>query len=367
MEPLSYGFEGRGLLFTDDTDFQDDGLMRSRNLSKKWDAAENVGFVESVLPVIPKKSVFGNQFLESFGDEPNDPSNKSILSTSTVTLNSLMEFSCSMNKGNDENLPASREAKGSRFSLESSVLSTSGPSASGKRARTTNLQSQTPTCQVHGCNKDLSSSKDYHKRHKVCDVHSKTAVVIVNGIKQRFCQQCSRFHVLAEFDEGKRSCRKSLAGHNQRRRKPHFDSHLGSTYFTTDSSKTSLFLSEILPGGFFGLGKLGQNPSGNFLNSPLSVPESLLGSNSNRALSLLSAHSQNLSSYSANSLVKSMSDQELGFKAPQDELSQEPNASNSKNYLSSEGVNTVDLIELSLHLQRVEQLKYSAQVKLEGL
>ena len=30
----------------------------------------------------------------------------------------------------------------------------------------------------------------------------------------------SRFHLLAEFDDGKRSCRKRLAGHNERRRKP---------------------------------------------------------------------------------------------------------------------------------------------------
>jgi len=29
-----------------------------------------------------------------------------------------------------------------------------------------------------------------------------------------------RFHVLAEFDESKRSCRKRLADHNRRRRKP---------------------------------------------------------------------------------------------------------------------------------------------------
>lgn len=30
---------------------------------------------------------------------------------------------------------------------------------------------------------------------------------------------CCRFHPLSEFDEGKRSCRRRLAGHNRRRRK----------------------------------------------------------------------------------------------------------------------------------------------------
>ena len=34
-----------------------------------------------------------------------------------------------------------------------------------------------------------------------------------------------RFHVLSEFDEGKRSCRRRLAGHNERRRKPHPETH----------------------------------------------------------------------------------------------------------------------------------------------
>jgi len=74
----------------------------------------------------------------------------------------------------------------------SKVLSSSESSTPPKRARVSGVHSQTAYCQVYGCNKDLSSCKDYHKRHKVCEVHSKTATVIVNGIEQRFCQQCSR-------------------------------------------------------------------------------------------------------------------------------------------------------------------------------
>ncbi|XP_074279169.1 squamosa promoter-binding-like protein 14 isoform X1 [Silene latifolia] len=76
-----------------------------------------------------------------------------------------------------------------------------------------------PVCQVDNCNEDLSKSKDYHRRHKVCEIHSKVTQVIVGKQMQRFCQQCSRFHPLSEFDEGKRSCRRRLAGHNRRRRK----------------------------------------------------------------------------------------------------------------------------------------------------
>ncbi|XAR64303.1 hypothetical protein NMG60_11024585 [Bertholletia excelsa] len=76
-----------------------------------------------------------------------------------------------------------------------------------------------PMCQVDNCSEDLSNAKDYHRRHKVCEAHSKSSKALVGKQMQRFCQQCSRFHPLSEFDEGKRSCRRRLAGHNRRRRK----------------------------------------------------------------------------------------------------------------------------------------------------
>ncbi|OEL29082.1 Squamosa promoter-binding-like protein 10 [Dichanthelium oligosanthes] len=79
---------------------------------------------------------------------------------------------------------------------------------------------QPPRCQAEGCKADLSAAKHYHRRHKVCEYHAKASVVAAAGKQQRFCQQCSRFHVLTEFDEAKRSCRKRLAEHNRRRRKP---------------------------------------------------------------------------------------------------------------------------------------------------
>ncbi|XP_078432302.1 squamosa promoter-binding-like protein 17 isoform X2 [Wolffia australiana] len=81
-------------------------------------------------------------------------------------------------------------------------------------------QAPPPRCQVEGCAVDLTGSKAYYCRHKVCGIHSKSPKVMVAGLEQRFCQQCSRFHVLREFDQGKRSCRRRLAGHNERRRKP---------------------------------------------------------------------------------------------------------------------------------------------------
>ncbi|KAF3968882.1 hypothetical protein CMV_007273 [Castanea mollissima] len=51
---------------------------------------------------------------------------------------------------------------------------------------------QPPRCQVEGCKADLSDAKAYYSRHKVCGMHSKSPKVIVAGIEQRFCQQCSR-------------------------------------------------------------------------------------------------------------------------------------------------------------------------------
>ncbi|KAJ8545501.1 hypothetical protein K7X08_018084 [Anisodus acutangulus] len=81
------------------------------------------------------------------------------------------------------------------------------------------------SCQVEQCTADMADAKPYHRRHKVCEFHSKSPVVFINGLQQRFCQQCSRFHLLAEFDEAKRSCRRRLAGHNERRRKISCDSH----------------------------------------------------------------------------------------------------------------------------------------------
>ncbi|CAI9767795.1 unnamed protein product [Fraxinus pennsylvanica] len=89
----------------------------------------------------------------------------------------------------------------------------------GKKTKFAGATSSRALCQVEDCGADLSKAKDYHRRHKVCEMHSKANKALVGNVMQRFCQQCSRFHALQEFDEGKRSCRRRLAGHNKRRRK----------------------------------------------------------------------------------------------------------------------------------------------------
>ncbi|KAK3008770.1 hypothetical protein RJ639_015220, partial [Escallonia herrerae] len=103
------------------------------------------------------------------------------------------------------------------------------PSPPTKRPRASYQSTQAPRCQVEGCNLDLVSAKDYHRRHRICESHSKCPKVTVAGMERRFCQQCSRqliglwckrFHDLSEFDERKRSCRRRLSDHNARRRRP---------------------------------------------------------------------------------------------------------------------------------------------------
>ena len=47
-------------------------------------------------------------------------------------------------------------------------------------------------CQAEKCTSNLAEAKQYHRRHRVCESHAKAQAVIVAGIHQRFCQQCSR-------------------------------------------------------------------------------------------------------------------------------------------------------------------------------
>ncbi|EPS63628.1 hypothetical protein M569_11157, partial [Genlisea aurea] len=126
------------------------------------------------------------------------------------------------------------------------VIDSDGDKAenSAKKCKVSGAQSSSSraACQVEDCKADLTNTKDYYRRHKVCDVHSKSANALVGGILQRFCQQCSRFHVLEEFDEGKRSCRRRLAGHNKRRRKAHPESAVGSNVINDEHGNNDLLI-----------------------------------------------------------------------------------------------------------------------------
>uniref|UniRef100_A0A0C9RMY9 TSA: Wollemia nobilis Ref_Wollemi_Transcript_9851_4110 transcribed RNA sequence n=1 Tax=Wollemia nobilis TaxID=56998 RepID=A0A0C9RMY9_9CONI len=118
-------------------------------------------------------------------------------------------------------------------------------SKGGKRPRgaPTSSHHHHPICQVDDCKADLNNAKDYHRRHKVCEMHAKATQALVGHHMQRFCQQCSRFHLLQEFDEGKRSCRRRLAGHNRRRRKTHPDAIVAGACLNDEHASVSLIIS----------------------------------------------------------------------------------------------------------------------------
>jgi hypothetical protein len=61
----------------------------------------------------------------------------------------------------------------------------------GKRQQSS-FQASSIICSVEGCGADLSESKDYHQRHKVCEGHARASTVLHKGQIMRFCQQCSR-------------------------------------------------------------------------------------------------------------------------------------------------------------------------------
>ncbi|XP_019246423.1 PREDICTED: squamosa promoter-binding-like protein 3 [Nicotiana attenuata] len=117
-------------------------------------------------------------------------------------------------------------------------------STTAKRCRGSYHLMQNPYCQVEGCNLDLTSAKEYHRRHRICEAHSKSRMVIVAGMERRFCQQCSRFHELSEFDDNKRSCRRKLSDHNARRRRSqpeaNHSSSTGTTFFVSWCLSTAL-------------------------------------------------------------------------------------------------------------------------------
>ncbi|WOL17399.1 squamosa promoter-binding-like protein 12 isoform X1 [Canna indica] len=116
-----------------------------------------------------------------------------------------------------EDASAESSVKNPLSSLDSTAAP---PTAVVKKSRVSQQSAQNTCCQVQGCNIDLSGAKDYHRKHRVCEAHSKCSKVVVAGQERRFCQQCSRFHDLTEFDQKKRSCRRRLSDHNARRRKP---------------------------------------------------------------------------------------------------------------------------------------------------
>lgn len=229
MESWSYTSEEKGYMFSDEMDYSLDAFMRSRRALVEWDTKsscnfekdgfvsdkeviKSMEFVDLGFPDLFRRPFHGSQMLPKASScEQDSYSSKKVNSSghAIIAFNSPSreeesdlkhEASLVESKGHDSSLidlklgrlADSKDASSDKNDKEGFGFPSIYPSTLPKRARTSGSPTQTMVCQVYGCNNDLSSSKEYHKRHKVCDVHSKTAKVIVNGIEQRFCQQCSR-------------------------------------------------------------------------------------------------------------------------------------------------------------------------------
>ncbi|GMI75310.1 SQUAMOSA PROMOTER BINDING PROTEIN (SBP)-domain transcription factor 6 [Hibiscus trionum] len=419
MESWSYGSRGKGLSFTDEMDLAVDAFARTRKPMLCWDikpstdfgALESMEFMGFGLSDMSKKPFYGNTSLAIFGAEfANDSATRLVSPTCMFTSSSyyggeqsgsnhfsLMESNSPEYSLIDLKLGRLADYKDAQVSKTRAVSSVHRTSTAKKARRTSS-----PCCQVYGCNKDLSFSKDYHKRHKVCEAHSKTAKVIVNGIEQRFCQQCSRFHLLAEFDDGKRSCRKRLAGHNERRRKHYFNSlpgkpsKLPQTYQGTKFPGSSIpkgtpFVAphvlqvesepelvvpitngRLVPKSCFQVHGIGGTFSSatEAFNDP-NVEELYGVAHSDCAPSLLSAQSQYLSSHADHSSEEANAFHSYGMNPMEVGVSDVGHTVNFEVQTNGSGLSTengtgVDLLKLSTNLQRVEGQRNSIQVKQES-
>ncbi|KAL4363508.1 hypothetical protein GQ457_04G010740 [Hibiscus cannabinus] len=405
-----YGSRGKGLSFTDEMDLPVDASARTRKPMVCWDikpstvfgALESMELMNFGLSDVSKKPFYGNELA-------NDSATRLVSPTCMFTSSgsnhctSLMESNSQESSLIDLKLGRLSDYKDAQDS-KTRVVSSVHPALTAKKARRTS----SPCCQVYGCNKDLSSSKDYHKRHKVCEAHSKTAKVIVNGIEQRFCQQCSRFHLLAEFDDGKRSCRKRLAGHNERRRKHYFNalsgkpSKLLQTYQGTKflgsstlkgtplviphvpqgesepESAVPITKGQLVPKSYFQVHGIGETFSSatEAFNDP-NVEELYGVAHSDYALSLLSAQSQYLSSHAHHSSEEANGFHSYGMNpmgVGQEGSIGVSGAGHTVNFevqtngsgLLTENRTGVDPLKLSTNLQRVERQRNSIQVKQES-
>ncbi|BAT96432.1 hypothetical protein VIGAN_08337300 [Vigna angularis var. angularis] len=265
----------------------------------------------------------------------------------------------------------------------------SSSSSSSKKGRGGSVQpAQPPRCQVQGCNADLSGAKAYYSRHKVCAMHSKSPTVIVAGLEQRFCQQCSRFHLLSEFDQGKRSCRRRLASHNERRRKPPPSSmltsrngRLSSSIFADNNGRAGGFLMEFasypkltlrntlptprsaepLPGNHAATWQTGSDtPSEFFMHGSGSGGTSFLGSKHPFVESYTGVTDSNCA-------LSLLSNQTWGSRITQPSVELNNNNNNNNNLLNFNGTSITQFTAASSQVAAIHQLPNATSWYLKAL
>jgi hypothetical protein len=64
-------------------------------------------------------------------------------------------------------------------------------------------------CIVAGCRAPLHAK--YNRANRICPKHRASPELLMDGVIQRFCHQCHRFHGIEAFDGALLGCREALA------------------------------------------------------------------------------------------------------------------------------------------------------------
>lgn len=91
-------------------------------------------------------------------------------------------------------------------------------------------------CRVVDCQTDLNTQTNTNRKYYLCRDHWAAEAIIVEGIPQRFCGQCSRFKILSEYDGPKRTCRQCLLLRNTKKRNQRYENLQRAAYASSPPS-----------------------------------------------------------------------------------------------------------------------------------
>ncbi|XP_078149760.1 squamosa promoter-binding-like protein 10 [Carex rostrata] len=146
-------------------------------------------------------------------ETPIQATNKSGTRSKPKTRNPKSKFKKSKSESASATIiyvPVLVQSLPSDTSTAATATTTAGKSRKAAQPVLNEQQMKDWRCQADDCTADANAVGRYYQRHRICPEHSKAPSVLFNGTQQRYCQQCSRFHELTEFDGSRRSCRRQL-------------------------------------------------------------------------------------------------------------------------------------------------------------
>lgn len=100
-------------------------------------------------------------------------------------------------------------------------------------------------CRVPNCpNALLMEGPKYCSRHRICEMHVKCLRVVFDNVAYRFCQKCTRFHLIEEFDKDRHTCRDGLEQQRKVRVTSHKTTQVQQAFLSSragSSSTSSLY------------------------------------------------------------------------------------------------------------------------------